>query len=590
MSIKLDDRNISFIRGRRFIGQIMVGERCVYGEGLQICVFSYSSVMLGMGYSLEVNGKLLIENPLAAGEFKVFTGDEIYIRTYGLPGYQIPSVTLSNGSELVEGNNCNIVCGALNIARACEYRFVVKGDCSFTVDECDEAPKSKIIVDIGDGVEYLSLNYKKSPYCYSGQEAISLETVEGYWTSSCNEMVYEGTEILTTNYTYSIKEGYKKLYAERTFTGVLTSTRTCTVRVATQAGTPAVVVCPAVLEGVAEYGLYMVSSEYSRYINTEEAIYSAAYQSSIAEDTTLVKRNQNGSSYYLYVGDVIRVVASRQTGYKQPNLGKSNGVEVGVTDATVTLEQSTSLVVEAGEKGIEVILVNAALGGGEYVYLNVHSDYAEPSIRQRNPQIYVGDKVDIPADATYRIGSKQHRRPGVGVATDAGELITPTFNVDLNFTVPTTETLTLVLLQGANRVVTSAYVDVFSPLFSFKKKGTETFSGDAETGLLTESIEPETGLGAEGYYISTIMMRYSCKRYLGDAIHTKFVKYEQTNVPNSFAYNHTITTGTTHEALNGTWSLTQNGTTVTMTLTRYNDNVVADIYDSVKVYPYNIII
>lgn len=590
MSIQRSGKDLLLMNGKELISRAMVGKHCVYGEMLKIYKLEYPSVAEGAGFYIDVNHKRVVENPVTSGQIDVFAGDNIVIRTYGKIGFQNPNASVTNGTDSVIGEIYYVNCQDLSVARATTFKYSVSENGKLSLNSPSTAPKVDVNFDLDDGIQNVSFQYIKSPYDYSGNGSISPSKVTSNSFTGGKAQLYVGSIITQDDVRTSVNEGYKLASSSKSFTGVLTEGSVCTITVRSTAGVKSQIVCPAVPDGVEKYEIFVIQSDYSRNVSADIAAYTVHFDQTVTASTTISQRQINGRTCYFYVGDLIKIRAVRKSGYKIPTLGKQGDISTLVTEKTVSIEQLTELVVISGQKGISVLLINNPLPSGEYVYIDVSSEYYETEPKQTHPLIYVGDTISIPLDPSYRIGTLQNRKPGVGIIADDNEIATVVFDSRLSIVVPNAQTLTIKLVQGALRVPSKEFNASLSKLLEFDKKGSKTSQPWGATGILKDGIEPIDGFGAEGYFLSKICLKYSCKRYLGDIITSKFVKYVQEDIPTPFSYSHKVTLGQTYDALIGNFSISDDGTSLTMNISKYNDNVVADSTDWLKVYPSEIII
>ena len=587
MPIKNKNMNMGIIKGDIPLKSVMVGTKCVYGYDLSAFKFLYPSITKGTGFYIEVNGILKLSEPNISGELEVHYGDRVIVRTYAKSGYENPDSSVMTSGNLIDGIDYAINVDGISIIRSTSYDFIVRGNCSITLEEAIPVPKFNVSVKKDIGIDKVSIYYTKSAYEYSGINNPTFLIMESLVTTSDDTIqLYLYSEILQRN-PYSVAyEGYKAVSTTKNYSGLLTADNQCTVNAVSQAGTKVSIVCPPISHGVTEYALSMISSEYSRNINSDTQFYSQTL--GVPSQTSVELSQRHNNLYYFYKGDIINIVAKRKNGYKLPSLGKQGDISALVRSKQIVLSEENMLVIESGEQGVPVQLVNEALDSTEYVYLNVISDYADNPAKIRETQIYVGDIINVPLSPKYRIGTRSHRKPGVGFSADGNNIADITFTSDVTVKVPGVSILTVNLQQGALRIYTGQYM--LSAVAEFSRiSNISPMQIDYRT-ISSDALTPVSGYGPEEYFLSTFKMTYSCKRYWLDAITSKYNRFTQNNVPNYFSYTYDCDIWPEKTVIEGSYIINADGKGISLTVSNYDTDWVANLSDRAKLIPQVIII
>lgn len=588
MPIKNSNLNMGVFKGAVPLKSVMIGTQCVYGFDSALFKISYPSVTNGTGLYIEVNGERKISNAAAIGELEVHYGDSVLVKTYAEAGYENPVSSVNENGNSINGTDYTINIGEISIIRSTTYQFSVAGNSNIMLTQATPAPEISIGIAKDQGIDNISLYYIKGPYEYSGLNNPTLETKESLFTFAEETVqMFKYSNISPKELISVANEGYKVVSTTKNFSGLLTSNNQCSVTAISQAGTRVSVVCPPIPNGITEYALTMVSSEYSRTLNNNAQFYNQNLENPSQTSVQLSQRDKN--QYYFYKGDTIKISAKRKDGFKLPSLGKQGEtVTPLITNKQIVLTHENVLVVESGEKGIPVQLINNALSTNEYVLLQVTSEFMDYIPQQRNPQIYVGDRIEIPLSTYYRKGTRSYRKPGVGFNADGNVILEPTFNSDAILQVPHVSVLTIVLQQGAARISTDqfslSYVAKFSRISNISPMEISYRS------IRDDSFIPVSGYGPEEYFLYTFDMTYSCKRYWLDAITSKYNKIRQYNVPRNFSYEYDCDIWPTKVVIAGSYEIDADGKAVTLEVSEYDTDWVANSSDQAKLIPNKIII
>ncbi len=576
MAIKNKNNNIKIVKGNKYLGSVMIGNKCVLGKDLIPYYLDYPAVKTGTDFYIMINGIKQVSSPSTEGKLMVFIGDNVLIRTMGKAHYHNPRANVSNAGENVVGNVFSVDVQGIRIDRATEYAFKVKGNISFELFESTATPKINIPIQKDVGVESITFSYVESPYdniYYNNNTSLENSTIKV--TGDIAELSY-GICIDDYSPDCVYKEGYKELAVNKNYTGVITNNNQCVITITSKKGQIASIVCPPVTYGIKSYRLYVEKSDYSR-VQSSEPAYTRNY---LGTDKITINTRENYTGIYFYEDDVIRMEADREDGYKLPTIGKIGDYASAVKSKKFTLTTHNELYLVAGEKGKQVRLSNPQLSTGEYAILEVTTEYSDINPIGRNPIIYVGDIVNIPLDPSYRIGTMQNRKPGVGIYSGSVELASISFTEKREIAVPNIDLLEIKLEQGAKRELMNN--KRVGSILTFTKKGTKTSPVYGQVGIIC-SVEPVDGFGYENYFINAIQIEYYCKRYLADVIVSKYVYYNQKDVPSPFTFYHNGNMGISHDVLAGEYSISDDKTSVSMTITKYDDNYVSDLTNSVVV-------
>lgn len=585
MPIKIKNMNMEIIKGDVPLKSVMIGSKCVYGFDFTAFKISYPAVSNGAGLYIDVNGSRELVEPETAGELVVHYGDRIIIRTYADIGYENPASTVVLCGKPVSGTDYAVNTDGLNIIRSTTYEYIVQGDSAITLDEAVPAPRVNISVNKDAGIGEVTVYYMKGAYESSGLNDSPLETTENPLVTADNAIqMYLYSKISPRNPSSIAEEGYKVISTTKNFSGPLTEDNQCTVTAVSQAGTRVSIVCPPIQDGVAEYALYMVSSEYSRNVNDNTKFYWQT--ASLPSQTSEALSQRHDNIYYFYKGDTIRITAKRKDGYKYPTLGTSGNTTAKATSTRVVLSDKNVLVVESGEQGVPVSLVNESFWTGEYVYLNVTSEYTDRSSKIRMPKIYVGDIITVPLSPDYRIGTRTRRKPGVGFSADGNVILAPTLTAAATVEVPNASVLTVNLQHGAARKKTSQYS--LGPVATFSRK-TNVSPMEISYRPIT-TLTPESGYGPEEFFLDTFDLKFSCKRYWLDAITDKYIKITIPNVQSNFSYTYDCDIWPSKVVLAGSYTIKPDGKGVTVTVSKYDTDWVANTSDEANLIPREITI
>lgn len=580
MPIKKNNMNMGILRGDIPLKSVMIGTKCVYGFDFTAFKLMFPSVSKGSGLYIEVNGVRKLIDPINEGALTVHFNDEITVRTYAKEGYQNPVSTVFANGIAIDGVQYSISYDGISIVRSTTYSFTVKGDSAIHIEKAIPVPKVNIRIDKDAQVDQVSFYYTKGAYEYSGLDTGTFETTEHLLATTESSVEMYGYNKISTRLPFSeAKEGYKIVSTSKNFSGLLTSDNQCTVAAVSQAGTRVSIVCPPVPVGVTSYALSMVSSEYSKNLNNNTYFYQSSSNPSQAS-VELSQRDNN--QYFFYKGDTIHITAKRKQGYKLPSLGRQGDITPLVTSKQIVLTDENVLVVESGEQGIPVQIVNQQSSFGNAL-LDVKSEYADASYKVRSPQIYVGDEITVPLSPSYRVGTRYNRKPGVGFSADSKILADITFTSAAKIKVPDASVITVNLQQGAQR--TSIKVPSLKPVAIFSRLTNISPMNIKYDSIVGDSYTVNSAFGPEEYYLETFDMTYSCKRYLMDAITSKFIKVSQYNVPSRFNYSYTPEGRATTEVIAGEYNINSDGKGVTLTVSKYDTNWVANSSDQAKLIP-----
>lgn len=583
MPIKFKNKNMGIIKGDVPLKSVMIGSKCVYGYDLAAFKISYPSISKGTGIYIEVNGDRKISNPATLGELDVHYDDNVVIKTYAEAGYENPVSSVVAEGNPITGTDYAINRNGISVVRSTTYSFTVKGDSTITIAQALPAPKVNISVNKDAGVGTVGVYYDEGPYGYSGLDNSLSGTVEDLFVASGDTIkMYIYSKISTRN-PYSVaKEGYKIMSTNKNFAGLLTADIQCAVTAVSQAGERVSIICPPIQDGVDEYALTMVSSEYSRNVYRDLEFYIQKLSAPSQTSVEISKRHYD--EYYFYKGDRIRITAVRKDGFKLPSLGIQGNISALVTSKEIVLSDENVLVVESGEQGIPVRLINKPLATKEFVYIDVTSDYTNNSVKKRESQIYVGDRIMVPLSIDYRIGTRSYRKPGVGFSADGNVLREPTFTSDATLQVPNVSELTIVLQQGAARISTAQF-QLADYVARFSRMSNISPMEITYSSIRGKRLTPVPGYGYEDYFLDDFDMTYSCKRYWLDAITSKYNKIRQTNVPMNFSYTYDCDIFSTKVVIAGTYKIDEDGKGVKLTVSEYDTDWVANTSEQAKLIP-----
>lgn len=581
MAIKVGDKNLKIVVGKKPIRAILVGAKCVYGDDLSLYHIDYPACPEGVKYHIYVNGNNKIDSPNTAGKLSVHYGDTITLRTYAKSGFYNPTSSVINRGETVSGEIINLVCDGENFARATKYSYTVKGNGSLTVSPAQVVPKYNIVIQKDAGIGEVEFCCWHSPY----DVEYNSSTYRFYPKTS--DTTYKVTYGAKFNGSISptINEGYKFVSSSANFYDMIKQDGQCVITVNSEKGKEVSLICPAIPAGVNSYRISLLSTVYSRNCETEMAAYVG--QSS---QKTVTSRMVGGVAYKFYDQDVIKIEATRKEGYKLPTLGKTGDVKNLTLSKQITLTGDTTIIVQSGEAGVRIVLENNALQSGELALMDVKSEYNDGRSKVQNPPLYVGDEITIPLDPQYRIGTLSKRKPGVGFSNGTTEILPVSFTQNIKYIIPSTITKLKVLLQqGADRIVSTDF-NPKSRVLDIRDEGTYTSYNWGQGGRC-DGVIPEAELGEEGFFINTVNLIYYTKRYLGDLIGDKFYKHIYENIPNSFSYGCTSNLGINYKGvLEGTKEISENKTYIKVKITEYNKNWVANTTHGVYVFANEIIV
>lgn len=590
MSIKVRNNEIKVIKGTVPIRSIMLGETCIYGKSLSPYKLSYPATPVGAGVTISVNNNIVLTNPATEGFIGVAEDDLVEVRVFGLSNYMNPTSSLITTDGLISGDDFVVyVNDTVAINRATQYSFIVNSNSVLSIDAPEKAPKVSIQVSKDEGVDNFSFTYQNSPYefAFESDAKFMPQKISKTFASNSVEMYY-GSCINLSDIQYVCNEGYKSDSIIMDYNGTIINNNQCivdnqcAVTIRTIKGKRVTITCPALTSGVQSYRLTMIKSDFSRVYNPSSIFFEGT-----PFETTISTRTLNNISYYFYEGDVIELDATRNEGYKYPTLGKYEVSQLTSTNVHVTLTGNTRLVVKSGEEGRVINLVNNPLITGEYVLMDVKSEYGPPTNKARNPKIYVGDTISIPLDPQYRIGTINNRKPGVGISDGENTICSVTFTSNLKYKVQSSK-VCIVLEQGADRYYSSSYEPQL--ILSVTGTGTTSTKQYGETGILS-TICPEQNYGPECFFLSTLKIAFSTKRYLGDLITSKYNKHEYYNPPTPFSYSCVDNNGTTRSGVvQGSYTVSNDMSYLTVNITEYNKNWVANTTDCVKFYSNQIFI
>lgn len=579
MSIKVKDKDIKVVRGKKPIRSIVFNGKCIYGENLTMYTINYPATPIGTGFKVKVNGVETVSCPTEAGVIGVFDGDDIEIRIYGLATYTNPCSSVLCGTNIINGDVFSInIAEGVNIDRATKYKFKSTSNIVIAISPAESAPKVRVNINKDEGVNSLKVSYYSSPYTatFDQDRSFSSHTSTKTYDSDYAEFTFgcriSGIDSVICN------EGYK--YNTKSFdnSNVLISDNQCTLHATSIKGEIASIHCPALTEGIDGYSLYIIKSDYSRGTIGTTSIYDGCSMSQV-----ISQRNYGKSTYSLYKDDVIKIVISRRDGYKLPNINIDNDVHLCCREVKFTVQDvSTNIVINDGEKGVVVRLNNEPLETGEYVMLTVESEYNDGGMI-RNPNIYVGDKISIPLHPHSRVGNMSFRKPGVGLSADGVEIIPITFNSAITYVVDNISTLTINLQQGAPREVRTGIVEDLE--FVFDDEGKKTLETKPGGFIKEKAICPQYGYGEEGFYFKSYAIEYYQKK---STVSISAERHLVTDIISSFNFTHTglITTN----ILTGKMTVNSDNTLLTVEISFYNLLWIADTLHKVRIYPYKIIV
>lgn len=585
MAIKVGKNNLKVLVGKKPLSAVLVGATCVYGDDLSLYCIDYPACSLGVGLYISINGTRKIDCPTSAGRIDVHYGDNVIIRTYGQGGYYNPSSSVINRNEQVNGEVFKVSIDEESYERATKYNFVAKGNISLSVQPTTSVPQYSINIQKDAGIGVVTFRLYPSPYdiAYdSDSRSAGSSPIE---TNDSSYIVTYGSSVSTYALSAVRNEGYKFVSIDVDYTGRITQNGQCTITAVSEKGKTVSIICPALPAGTDSYSFSMVSSVYSKNCDTETPVYLGQSQ-----QKTITTRTAKGIEYSFYEQDVILITATRKEGYKLPNLGKTGDVKNLTLTKQITLTGNTMLVVQSGEAGVKIVLENNTLMTGEYVLMDVKSEYNDGRQMVQNPPIYVGDEIKIPLNPMYRVGNMIKRKPGVGLSSGTSALVNVTFSEDIAYTIPSTiSKLKVTLEQGADRIVSSSF-NPSSRILNIRSEGTFTSDDWGQCGICDKVI-PVKGLGEEGFFINSVTLIFYTKRYLGDIIGDKFYKHIYDNLPSSFSYGCTSNLGIYYKnVLTGTKQISDNKTSVTIKITEYNRNWVANTTHGVYIFANEIII
>jgi len=581
MAIKVDHKNLKVVSGKKPIRAILIGPKCVYGDDLSLYHIDYPVCPEGVKYHIYVNGYSKINSPSAAGKLAVHYGDTITLRTYAKSGFYNPTSSVINRDEPVSGEILNLVCDGENFARATKYSYTVKGNGSLKVSPAQAVPRYNIVIQKDAGIGAVKFCYSDSPF------DVEYDSYTSYYYPKISDTIYKVTygAKFIGSISPTINEGYKFVGSSANYYEMIKQDGQCVIMVSSEKGKDVSLMCPAIPAGADSYKITLVSTVYSRNCETELPAYVGQ-----SNPSTITSRTVAGVAYKFYDQDVIRIEATRKEGYKLPTLGKTGDITDLTLSKQVTLTDNTTIVVQSGEAGVKIALENNALASGEFVLMDVKSDYNDGREKVQNPLLYIGDEISIPLDPRYRIGTLTKRKPGVGLSGDSTDILPITFSQDIKYVIPSSiSKLNVILQQGADRVVSSSF-NPKSRVLDIRKEGTFTSDDWGQIGRC-DNVIPEAGLGEEGFFINTLSLVYYTKRYLADIVGDKFNKYSYSNIPNSFSYGCTSNLGNYYSGvLKGSYNISENKTFINVKITEYNRNWVANTTHGVYFFAKEIII
>lgn len=584
MAIHVKNGDLKVVVGASPLKSVLIGPNRVYGDDLSKFDLEYPSMPEGVNYIVKVNNSKLVENPSVAGTLTVNYGDNIVIRVYAKEGYANPISSVQNRNVAEKGETYYVRAGNDDIARATTYTYVVKGNGRLTVQTAQAAPKIRVRINKDEGVNTVSFKYIKSPYDFEFSYNNSLSSTEH--TVNTNHDYYDlsyASNIVSVD-DLTAREGYKTGEVSSNYLGVITGNDECMITASSVKGRKVKLLCPALPNGLEWYRLSLVSSQFSRNQRT------TVFYEGTETAATIETRNYEYATCYLYEEDVIQIVASRKEGYKLPSLGIQGDVSNSVLEKQVTLANDSSLVVAQGEAGVRINFENEALASGEFVLLDVSSEFNDGNIAALTPPIYMGDRISIPLNPQYRIGTLSKRKPGVGLSDGSNIIESITFSSSINYIVPATiSKLKIVLEQGADRIESTSF-NPPSRILDMRNEGRYNSKVWGQGGI-DDNVVPVAGLGSEGFFLKSLTLIYYTKRYLGDIIGDKFYKHKITNLKSSFSCSCESNLGITYRGvLEGNLTISEDKTSVNMQITEYKKTWVANTTHGVYLFAYEIII
>ena len=98
-------------------------------------------------------------------------------------------------------------------------------------------------------------------------------------------------------------------------------------------------------------------------------------------------------------------------------------------------------------------------------------------------------------------------------------------------------------------------------------------------------------MGKENYYVNSLKLVFYSKRYSTDIFEDEFKRNEYVDIPSPFSYSCiTSTLGKINNVLAGSYTISEDKSKITVTLSKYNRLWVANTKRKVLLYAYEIIV
>lgn len=580
MSLKLNNKENRLLIGNVPVSTVLMGDNVVYGESFKIVDFSYPAVPKGVkGYTVYANDVPVLTSPNKAGTIKVGLYDYIKVKVERADNYQnIRDVRLYCGEEEYRGfeelDTEEYVSTGSQKKRKVVFSVmskVVKAvKTSVRLEITAGAPCSVqyVTIPIKTGITSVSYEFVPSPWTKRNAEAI-----QGEITFTSNFGVVEGASvrlisikrdegfIVTSSYAYVNGSSYSSKQ------GIIVGDYPVEYRYDIDEGRKSIVKFPAAPEGVV-YSIARTSSTYSLHPSLD-----------ILEESESVEAGVYGNDprrLALYEGDKIVVSTTRLHGYTYAEFGLNGGVTENGNGTFILNADANEITVEQiPEKGTGVPFHNPDEDFG-YSKFIVESRYFNESVVDSHIgagdfELFVGDKII--SDGERKIGSETmrvtkdmaYRTPSVGLKKADGTVIVA----------PTRQYVSYVLdSDGIEAVYTKGALKSSNremETVKFQSKG--NYSEFIPFVLIDGALEKAN--------VTSVLIGYYVKRYLGDGIITQFpYKTVTVKANESFSQDWERTGGllppdSASGVLEGNFKV--DTTTCTLHITSYDVNYVSNI-------------
>lgn len=552
-------------KGGETIKSVMCGNKYISGDDIAMTMIHYKAAPEGTDFKAYVNNVEHKLNSAKDGRIKVKLGYNIRIVFMGKAGYKEPSAIVIDNENRIGGVIKYITVNDHRIPKAVEFSYTVHGSGEFSVEQSQVAPRISVGLNKDSGVKSVKFHYYKSPYEYeyNGEGAYSTNVIDK--TIQNSFYVYEGAIIPNQQFSVDIEYGNKlDSISINNFSKIINGNTIITAR--TVAVKRITINCPEKPIGVDRYFLYRIDTEYGN--NRGEII--TIFDSDAYYGNYPVGISSKQNEYDIFECDSIQLDVVRKVGYKHATIGYQweNNEDTLTGDSIVktNLQNNINLVINSGDAGVTVNVINEPLGTGEYVLISVSSEFKN-HVSAKNPNVvYVGDVISIPLDTRHRKGTRTYRKPGVEIRSGTSTPVETTFTSDIRYVVTGTANIIIGLTSGVERV-------------SIYRESSSTFDGRETIIFDSADHVPIHGYGPEeSYFTGNGYVECESKRYAGDLIKANYISKSADiyDLKFSISTRNTISDRIISDIIKGNVTLLDNGKTATIVITDYNILYVSD--------------